>query len=222
MASPSPCTQTPLLLLLLLLLCLSVSAPFHLLVAADSSPDAVRDIDGQKLRAGTQYYILPVFRGKGGGVTLGPRNATFSNCPLDVVQDRSEVSKGHPVTFTPVDPKKGFIRLSTDLNVEFSPVETICAQYYSTVWRLDKHDGRYLISTGGVGRETLSNSFKIKKQDDDYKLFYCPTVCNYYARCKNKGKVICKDVGIYIDRYGTRHLALSDKPFRVMFKKAAA
>ncbi|XP_052184036.1 kunitz trypsin inhibitor 5-like [Diospyros lotus] len=216
MASPSSCTQTP-VRLLLLLLCLSVSAPFHLLVAADSSPDAVRDINGKKLRAGTEYYILPVFRGKGGGVTLGPRNATFSTCPLDVVQERSEVSKGHPVSFTPVDPKKGVIRLSTDLNVKFPSVSTICAQ--STVWRLDSHDGQHLISTGGVegnpGRKTLSNWFKIEKQDDDYKLFYCPTVCNY---CK----VICKDVGIYIDGYGTRHLALSDVPFRVMFKKAAA
>ena len=130
----------------------------------------------------------------------------------------------------PVDPKKGVIRLSTDLNVKFPSVSTICAQY-STVWRLDRHDGQYLISTGGVegnpDRKTLSNSFKIKKQDDDYKLFYCPTtVCNEYNRCKRtvnaKAKAICKDVGIYIDGYGTRHLALSDKPFRVMFKKAAA
>ncbi|XP_052182837.1 miraculin-like [Diospyros lotus] len=216
--------STTLLLLsalqLLVLVCLSPPAPTSfLLVAADGAPEAVRDIDGDKLRAGTEYYILPVFRGRGGGVSLGPRNATIYSCPLDVVQESQELDKGSPVAFSPVNPKKGVIRLSTDLNVKFPSVATVCIQ--STVWKLDSYDessGQYFITTAGKegnpGAETVSNWFKIEKYgEEDYKLVFCPTVCDY---CK----VMCRDVGIYIDEYGTRHLALSDEPFKVKFQKA--
>ena len=74
------------------------------------------------------------------------------------------------------------------------------------------------MSSGGVegnpGPATLSNWFKIEKFGDDYKLVFCPTVCNF---CK----VVCKDVGIFIDDDGLRRLALTDdQPFKVMFKNA--
>ena len=109
------------------------------------------------------------------------------------------------------------VRVSTDLNIKFSAA-TICAQ--STVWRLANYDestGQYFVTTGGVegnpGPETVSNWFKIEKLNDDYKLVFCPGVCDV---CK----VICRDVGLYIDEHGTRRLALSDVPFVVMFRKA--
>ena len=87
------------------------------------------------------------------------------------------------------------------------------------MWKLgyDESTGIRYITTGGVegnpGRETLSNWFKIEKHGDDYKLLFCPTVCNF---CK----VICRDVGVYIQD-GFRRLVLTTaEPFRVMFKKA--
>ena len=182
--------------------------------AAEAAPDPVLDIEGKQLRSGVDYYILPVIRGRGGGLTVASvRNKT---CPLDVVQDKLEVSHGLPLTFTPVNPKQDVIRVSTDHNIKFSAA-TICAQ--STVWKLeyDESTGQRFITTGGVegnpGRGTLSNWFKIEKYGDDYKLVFCPTVCNF---CK----VICRDVGVYIQK-GYRRLALTtDAPFRVMFKKA--
>ncbi|OWM82961.1 kunitz trypsin inhibitor 5-like [Punica granatum] len=184
------------------------------LSSAASPPAKPLDISGQTLLTGTGYYILPVVRGRGGGVTLGqPRNGT---CPLGVVQDQFEVSNGLPVTFSPASGKKGVIPLSTDLNIKFSAA-SICVQ--STVWKLGPHDdktGQWFVTTGGAegnpGRETISNWFKIAELGKDYKLVFCPTVCNY---CK----VVCRDVGIYVDG-ATRRLALSDVPFRVMFKKA--
>ncbi|TXG47968.1 hypothetical protein EZV62_027262 [Acer yangbiense] len=150
-----------------------------LVVTADSSPDPVLDIAGEKLHTGTDYYILPVVRGRGGGLTLA--STGNETCPLDVVQERQE----------------------------------------STVWKLDSHDdslGQWFVTTGGVegnpGRETISNWFKIEKFDDDYKLVFCPSVCD---TCR----VLCRDIGIYIDQAtGIRRLALSDTPFKVMFKKA--
>ncbi|KAI5671958.1 hypothetical protein M9H77_12322 [Catharanthus roseus] len=184
--------------------------------SAAEEADAVLDIDGKKVRAGVEYYVLPVIRGSGGGLTA----SSFNNqtlCPLSVVQEQLEVERGQPVTFRPENPKKGVIRVSTDVNIRFRSAFTICIQ--SNVWKLeyDEETGRYIIVTNGVegnpGRETISNWFKIEKYERDYKLVYCPTVCNY---CK----VICKDVGTFI-KDGNRRLALTDdKPFRVMFKKA--
>ncbi|XP_059647223.1 kunitz trypsin inhibitor 5-like [Cornus florida] len=186
------------------------------LTGADSAsaPSPVLDVTGKILRTGVDYYILPVFRGRGGGLTLA--STGNETCPLDVVQEQQEVDNGLPLTFTPVNPKKGVVRVSTDLNIKFS-ASSICVQ--TTLWKLDNYDestGQYFVTTGGVegnpGRETLSNWFKIEVYGDDYKLVFCPTVCD---TCK----VICRDVGIFIEN-GIRRLALSDVPFKVMFKKA--
>ncbi|CAL9029490.1 unnamed protein product [Prunus brigantina] len=184
-------------------------------VAADAAPSPVLDITGKKLQTGTNYYILPVMRGRGGGLTLA-RTSKTTSCPLDVVQEQHEFSHGLPLTFLPVNPKKGVVRVSTDYNIKFSAA-TICVQ--STVWKLDKFDkqtGQWFVTSGGVegnpGRQTTSNWFKIEKYDEDYKLVFCPTVCNFR-------KVICRDVGIFTQG-GKRRLALTDVPFKVMFKKA--
>ncbi|KAL8241173.1 hypothetical protein R6Q59_014528 [Mikania micrantha] len=179
---------------------------------AQPSPDPVRDIDGNLLRSGTEYYILPVFRGMGGGVTLAStRNET---CPLDVVQAALEVDNGLPLTFTPVDPKKGVIRESTDLNIIFSAF-SICIQ--SNVWMIEEYEGELVVSGHGVsgnpGQETLGNWFKIEKLEDDYKLVFCPTVCDF---CKP----VCGDIGVTITENGIRRLVISEVPFKVMFKKA--
>ncbi|KAI3407942.1 uncharacterized protein J3R85_020610, partial [Psidium guajava] len=196
----------PLSLLLFLLLLLSFSPK------PSNASSLVLDTDGHKLQTGVGYYILPVVRGRGGGLTLGASRS--GTCPLAVVQEQHEVSNGLPVKFSPAD--AGAVRLSTDLNIWFEAA-TICVQ--STAWRLAPYDGiakQYFVTSGGVlgnpGRETVSNWFKIEKMDKDYKLVFCPTVCD---TCK----VICRDVGIYVDG-ATRRLALSDEPFRVMFKKA--
>ena len=131
-------------------------------------------------------------------------------------QEQLEVKPGLPLIFTPVNPKKGVVRVSTDLNIKFS-ASTICVE--STVWKFEYDEilGQYFIYDGAVegnpGRETVDNWFKIENFDDkDYKLVFCPTVCKF---CK----VICKNVGFFVQG-GTRRLALSDVPLRIMFKKA--
>ncbi|XP_047319380.1 kunitz trypsin inhibitor 5-like [Impatiens glandulifera] len=191
-----------------------------------ATPTPVKDIDGKQLQSGVKYNILPVIRGQGGGLRLaftGRINTTVSNCPLDVVQSKSEIDNGLPVTFSPTNGSnsKSVIRESTDLNFKFV-ASTTCVQ--STVWKLAGFDDltrRYFVTTGGVegnpGRLTVSNWFKIEKIGVDvisYKLVLCPMVCNF---CK----VICKDVGSYHDGKGyLRRLVLTDDaPLYVMFKK---
>lgn len=206
-------TPTPLLFLSLILLS-SIFATF--LVAVDSATSPVLDTEGNELRTGTDYYILPVVGGNGGGLTLSTTtsNGTIT-CPANVVQEQNEVDNGLPLTFSPVDPEEGVIRVATDTNIKFSAV-TICAQ--STVWRRDDGSaGNYFVTTGGVegnpGRQTLSNWFRIDEYEGDYKLAFCPKVCDI---CR----IACGDFGVYVDENGTRRLAFSDVPLKVMFKKA--
>ncbi|MED6222799.1 hypothetical protein PIB30_067874 [Stylosanthes scabra] len=181
----------------------------------DSASEPVLDITGKNLRTGTDYLVLPSINNNnsnGGGLALArARNRT---CPFDVVDSSY---RAMPLKFSPFDSnKEGVITVSTDLNIKFSAATT-CVQ--STVWKLEQFDasrGIYFVTTGGVGnpgRETVSNWFQIDKYGSNYKLLFCPKVCKY---CK----VICKDLGIYVDGDGNRHLALSDVPFGVRFRKA--
>ncbi|KAF5755384.1 putative proteinase inhibitor I3, Kunitz legume, kunitz inhibitor STI-like superfamily [Helianthus annuus] len=178
-------------------------------LAANSAPDSVLDVTRKNLRSGISYYIMPVARG--GGIALGPTSPN-KTCPLGVTQLSTHLN-GLPLTFTPVNPKKSVIRLSTDVNIKFLG-RTSCNE--SNVWKLryDEVMKQYFVMVGGVegnpGRETIDNWFKIEKTDDGYKLVFCPTVCNY---CK----VICRDVRIFSDDNGIRRLALSDVPFYVTF-----
>lgn len=202
---------------LLLLILLSLVSLSHHLSAAASPQSPVRDTKGEVLKVGSNYFVLPVIRGRGGGLYPANIKSNATICPLDVIQEADEVQKGIPVVLTPFDnaTSGGVVRLSTDLNVRFF-TPTICAR--KTVWKLDGYDksvNRFFVKTGGVegnpGPDTLSSWFKIEKYKDVYKFVYCPTVCNY---CK----VLCKDVGIF-EQDGVRFLALSDVPFKVIFEK---
>lgn len=112
---------------------------------------------------------------------------------------------------------KGVIRVSTDQNIKFS-LETACSE--GTVWKLDDYDTatrHYFVTTGGVvgnpGPDTITNWFKIEKYDTDYKLTYCPSVCD---SCR----VMCQNIGVFVDTNGNRRLALVDKPLKVQFQLA--
>ncbi|XP_061355864.1 miraculin-like [Gastrolobium bilobum] len=175
-----------------------------------AAPEQVVDTSGKKLRVGANYYIVPASPNFGGFSLTN----TGKDCPLDVVA--VDGYQGLPLTFSPINPKKGVVRVSTDLNIYFS-TETSCPQ--STVWKLDDYDystGQWFVTTGGVlgnpGWQTISNWFKIEKYEDNYKLVYCPSVC---IDCSYQ----CNDIGIYQDQYGKR-LALSYAPFKVQFQQA--
>lgn len=177
------------------------------------------DISGQKLKTGVKYYILPVTRGKSGGLTVSSTDAN-NTCPLFVVQEKLETLNGTPVTFTPYNnPKDGVILTSTDLNIRSYVTKTTTCDK-PPVWKLLKVlTGVWFLSTGGVegnpGIDTVVNWFKIEKAEKDYVLSFCPT-----AVCKCQ--TLCRELGIYVDDGGNKHLSLSDKvpSFRVMFKKA--
>ncbi|XP_072962587.1 kunitz trypsin inhibitor 5-like [Typha angustifolia] len=181
-----------------------------------ASNAAVLDVDGHKVRPGVKYYVLPVFRGLGGGLAFSKHGDL--PCPLYVGQESSEVNDGFPVTFSPVDPDDKIVRLSTDLNVQFPDVITICIQ--SMVWELGSADEvtgrRYVLTSGQKGNPgayTVNNWFKIERyKERDYKLVFCPSVCE---SCK----VVCGDVGVFVEDE-ERWLGLDGMDFPVMFKRS--
>lgn len=193
--------------------CLGMAFVAFFLVSCNAAPDIVRDMNGDILREGANYYIyMPVDHGKAGAVTLWSRNG--SACPLDVVQSKYGTDKRYLniFSFTPVNLKKGVVRESTDLNIEAAG-GSFCGE--PMVWKLDSYGGEFVVSTRGVkgnpGAKTIGNWFKIEKYLNHYKFVYCPSVCK---TCK----AMCKDIGI--SRKGkSGRLVLNDKPFMVSFKK---
>ncbi|XP_052180677.1 kunitz trypsin inhibitor 5-like [Diospyros lotus] len=189
---------------------LLISAFVTFSVAA--SDDAVLDTEGQPLRPGVNYYTVAAEQGNGGGLKLG----STASCPPEVVQDPDEANNGLPLSFSPVDPNQTVVPLYKENNIKFSAA-TVCAQ--STVWRLgsDESTGERLVRTGGEegnpGKDTLGNWFNIVDDGDAYKLVYCPTVCSF---CRPN----CGELGIFESNDGTRHLAISEVPIKVVFKKA--
>ncbi|KAF8085525.1 hypothetical protein N665_0665s0034 [Sinapis alba] len=183
--------------LLYISLLLAIFISYHGATTEAAALEPVTDIYGGRLTSSTKYYILPVLRGRGGGLTISkPENKT---CPKSVIQDQYEVSQGLPLEFSPSDNSR-IIRVSTDLNFKF------CA---ASVWNLDNYDeatNQWFVTTCGVegnpGQATVDNWFKIEKYENDYKIVF-----------------VQPDVGVFVQD-GMRRLVLSDVPLKVMFKKA--
>ncbi|KAJ4759603.1 Kunitz-type trypsin inhibitor [Rhynchospora pubera] len=198
----------------LLSISLLVIPQFFSLASNAAASDLVYDTDGHPLHPGKQYYILPVIRGHGGGLTMMPHHNHL--CPLYVAQENMEVKRGLPLIFRPANSKDKVVHLSSDLNIEFAAVTT-CVM--TTAWRLGDVEAptskRYVITGGFIGnpgQETVSNWFKIEKLGNkEYKLVFCPSVCK---TCK----VLCGDVEV-LNEGGKRLLGLGDESFPVMFKK---
>ncbi|KAL8132669.1 kunitz trypsin inhibitor 5-like [Apium graveolens] len=183
--------------------------------AADLDP--VLDVSNDKLLTGVDYFIIPIYGGKGGITLASVRNKT---CSLDVAQDQSLYEEGLWLTIHPINIKKGVsgrvIRESTDLTIRFSSTKT-CAK--STIWKVDKYDKlrkRYFVTVGGVEGDDKSQNgwFRIQKERLDYKIVYCSQVQCISAPCD----VMCKNVGAYYE-HGRSLVALTDQPFVVFFEK---
>nr|GMC73249.1 kunitz trypsin inhibitor 2-like [Ipomoea batatas] len=187
----------------------------------------VRDVDGDLVRANTSYYIIPMSVEDGGGFSLRSTK-TDESCPLGIFQeDEDDENVGIPVTFSLVNPKKSVIRVSTDLNIEFSETPVECD--ISNVWKVDnykRHPKRFYISPDGVkgnpGSDTISSWFRIEEFERGYKLIHCPSVMendDYEGGDEDEIEVLCKDVGL-LKYSGQQRLALTDTPLRVVFRKA--
>ncbi|GAU35588.1 hypothetical protein TSUD_295240 [Trifolium subterraneum] len=100
--------------------------------------EPVLDISGNKVTTGVKYYILPVIRGKGGGLTVtnvNNLNSNNSTCPLYVLQEKLEVKNGQAVTFTPYNAKQGGVEGNPGFDTIFN-------------WfKIEKADKDYVLSS---------------------------------------------------------------------------
>ncbi|MCD9559139.1 hypothetical protein HAX54_016957 [Datura stramonium] len=186
--------------------------------ASEPAPIAVRDSTGKMLRAGINYYIQPIFPDEAWGFELASISDHHKPCPLGIVQE--DYYPGTAVLFSSANSKKGIIRLSTDLNIDYNLSYTVCTKSNDAIWTVGPYDRRaqsYFLVLGGVkgnpDRKTIRNWFKIEEYGDNYKITYCPSVCR---DCK----VMCKDVGV-IEYNGQKRLGLSGVPVEVKFVKDA-
>lgn len=182
----------------------------------------ILDTDGNPLKAGSKYFVIPSIRGMGGGLILTRVvDKSLKVCPQDVVQVPNEVNRGRPVEFFPAYPEKTgeLILTNNPINIKFySPSETSrCANF--TVWKMDKKY-KYVVGRGTLGAlNKIRNWFRIVPYGKDYRFVYCPTLC---VPCK----IRCLDLFISYEKQGEnvdiRRLAASgnELPFSVTFKKA--
>ncbi|TKY66245.1 Kunitz-type trypsin inhibitor KTI1 [Spatholobus suberectus] len=167
----------------------------------------VLDTDDDLVLNGGTYYVLPVIRGKGGGIE---RAATGKEtCPLTVVQSRNEDSKGLPITIS--SPYRIlYITEGLILNIGFASPPR-CAPTAS-LWTVVEglREGPAVKLTGYESK--VSGWFKIEKASDnshDYKILFCAHDVS-----------TCGDIGIYIDRKGNRRLVVTENdPLLVQFQK---
>ncbi|CAN6852541.1 unnamed protein product, partial [Brassica oleracea var. botrytis] len=184
-----------------------------LLAATANATKPVLDTDGDFIFDGS-YYVLPaIFGAAGGGLNLASRGS--NQCPLFVGQEISEVDRGIPVKFSNWRLKVGFVPESEKLNIKMDVKATICVQ--STYWWVTAAPSgfRTLFITAGpnpeAGEDSSRSFFQIEKAKgfpDGYHIMFCP---------KDND---CINVGIIVDEYGVRRLALSSMPFPFVFMKA--
>ncbi|GKE26379.1 miraculin-like protein, partial [Tanacetum coccineum] len=190
----------------------------------NSAPSPVLDAVGKNLQTGVECYVNPADTINGGLIKASVGKFT---CPAGVSQVGKDEYVGDPLTFTPVNSKKGVIRLSTDVNIKFSGSTFFCHE--SNVWKFKyyKNIKQYAVMLGGAegnpGPETLDNWFKIVFLGKDnwfkiektlfgYKFVFCPSVC---STCK----VMCNDLGIVLGLNGMQRLGVNKDPLTVNFYK---
>lgn len=140
-----------------------------------------------------------------------------------VAQSKSLLSIGYLLTFLPVNSGDEAVRVSTDLNIVFRPMDTICTMT-SMVWRLSNDEStiewakwRY-VTAGGVTRnpsvDTWRNQFKMEEYEGHYMLMFCPIVCTFCSTCEDLA-IFVEDGKIWLG------LRLNDAyaPFLVKFRR---
>ncbi|KAL2336501.1 hypothetical protein Fmac_010947 [Flemingia macrophylla] len=182
---------------------------FFLLFAFTTSAttnDVVTDRDGEALRNGGAYHILPLFGVKGGGVELALTGK--ETCPLTVVQSPSAaIFEGLPVKISSPY-RTAYISEGLILSLAFASSPP-CAPSPAT-WTVVKGlpEGQAVKLPGY--RATVSGWFKIEKSDLEYlyKVVFCA-----------RGAGTCADVGVSVDG---RLVVTDDEGIVVEFTKASS
>ncbi|XP_028777978.1 trypsin inhibitor DE5 alpha chain-like [Neltuma alba] len=182
-------------------------ALFFLVFAFTSAKASILvDTEGNAVRNGGSYYILPARRGNGGGLSLAAIGG--ESCPLTVVQTLSEQSNGLPTRLS--SPYK-ILYLPTNFDLDFTVVAPPKCAAQPAKWTIvgRKEENRQVKLAGQ--QDTVRGSFRIQTHRGlTYKIVFCES-----------GEESCRALGLSNDDKGHRILSINDEnPFVVVFRKA--
>ncbi|KAI3816161.1 hypothetical protein L1987_15851 [Smallanthus sonchifolius] len=198
----------------------------------------IYDSAGNKLLRGIPYYILPLLRGSGGGLTV--TQTTKDACPLHVTQEPFEVNHGVPFTFNPIVLDEDIVRGAYPISIEADVINP-CSE--SNIWKVADDDGLlkgkkdddkkkkdddddddddkvgvplHIVTTGGEYNKPES-CFQIVEDNmmpglQSYQIQNCPFKCG-----SSSTSLTCYNVGVIVDADGNRYLGRTDAVFPVVF-----
>nr|XP_043634379.1 kunitz trypsin inhibitor 5-like [Erigeron canadensis] len=198
-----------------LLIILTTQSIISFITTAATTEDFIYDIAGKKVDKNAPYYIGPVDWAKGGGVKL-----TKTKCPVHVIQDPKEVTKGDPFEFTLNAAKEQFLRTSYPLGISIKSAGKCKETSFLKINDVLSKPPANFLASGGLFNTAFS-CFQVVKfpkpsssnaKVQSYLLQHCPKVCG-------AGPIGCFNISTYVDN-GTKYLATIGTPFEFVFKRA--
>ncbi|XP_024991555.1 kunitz trypsin inhibitor 2-like [Cynara cardunculus var. scolymus] len=185
----------------------------HLSTAA---VDVIYDSAGNKLLKGVPYYILPLLRGTGGGLTLS--GSINNTCPLSVTQEPFELSYGVPFIITPILFDEEFIRESYPVSVN-ADIADPCQG--SKIWKVTTGAATAKTVTIGGVSNTPESCFQVVENKmmpglQSYQIQHCPFKCGLNSTTSRS----CYNIGVVSDAVGKGFLAPTDVIFPVVFSNS--
>ncbi|XP_076908534.1 kunitz trypsin inhibitor 5-like [Bidens hawaiensis] len=188
-----------------------------------TASDVIYDSAGDKLLTGVPYYIFPLLRGTGGGLTLS--RATKDSCPLDVTQEPFEFNYGVPFIVTPIIFDETYIRESYPVSIEasftdpcqgsktlkLSSSEVVTAAAAKTVKTV----------TAGGQLNTQESCFQFVEDEvmpgtRSYQIQLCPFKCG----SNSSTSLSCYNIGLVTNSDGKTFLGQTDALFPVVFQNS--
>ncbi|WVZ14556.1 hypothetical protein V8G54_012122 [Vigna mungo] len=168
----------------------------------------VLDVMDNPLETDSHFYILPANR-ENGGLKLAKTGK--SNCPLTILQDKSEEFEGMPIKFiTPGD--SPFVETGTKLDIEFVN-KPGCAK--SGKWALFSNEEDVLPYVGIGGEfQDPDGKFRIQESKAGYRLMFCV----------NSGSQSCWYIGmsdVKNNEDGRRLTTDNQSPYDIVFEVAS-
>jgi hypothetical protein len=198
------------------------------IAATTNAAAPIRDTDGDTVEFDSYYYVLPVGKSRGGGLTLSGRDGRDGrSCPIDVVQTSSRRDKGLPIKFSSLRSRAGYVTESAELQIVVdndNHRDRTCAR--STYWWVKEPENSWEDWTVKVGpnpresrQQDLSKTvFQIHAfKYDYYFLAYCPSYDDEVNSKVSSDR--CRYLGILEDEEGFRRLTLDAQPFMVKFDR---
>ncbi|KAL9995434.1 putative proteinase inhibitor I3, Kunitz legume, kunitz inhibitor STI-like superfamily [Helianthus debilis subsp. tardiflorus] len=126
----------------------------------------IYDSSGNKLLRGTSYYIVPLLRGSGGGLTVSSQSHKNA-CPLDITQEQFEVNNGVPFTFSPILLDAQVIREAYPVAIEADVINPCTGSTIWTVTTEKNHDHGFVTGKKDDDKKKKDDDKKKKDDDDD-------------------------------------------------------